>query len=391
MLNFERTKQKLQAPGASPLYQRLHEAIQAQIRDGTLQAGDSLPAERTLQETLGVSRSTIRQAVKLLIDQKLLKSVVGSGNFVLEQTITPPENSLVAVVTPDSHFHVYYADLASFASTSLGQAGLRVDMSLHNGSWETMERITASLIRQHGHALILASSGLEEQKIKQMVTDLQSRGVVVVMIARYYPELTTDYVGVDNEGIGYQATRHLLELDHRGVVYFGAPYFTAGLDRAGGYVRAMQESGFEPAIFVPPGEPKYPDCEFCSHVVDFGVDILWKKVQRGEITGIVCFNDTTAGWVQREIRNLNLVIPRHLSLVGVDNLPYAEFFDAPLTTFALPGAEIGKAAAGLVLRRLAGDVFSPQHLLIPAHFIRRLSTALPNRDALASRILDLNS
>jgi DNA-binding LacI/PurR family transcriptional regulator len=72
-----------------------------------------------------------------------------------------------------------------------------------------------------------------------------------------------------------------------------------------------------------------------------------------------------------------LAVPRDVSLVGVDDLPFAEYFDAPLTTFALPGEEIGRRAADLVVRRLAGERFPPQRVLVPARFLPRLSAAPP--------------
>ncbi len=61
-------------------------------------------------------------------------------------------------------------------------------------------------------------------------------------------------------------------------------------------------------------------------------------------------------------------MPGDVSLVGVDDLPYAEFFDAPLTTFALPGEEIGWQAAELLIRRLGGEQFPPQRIRVPSAF-----------------------
>ncbi len=86
------------------------------------------------------------------------------------------------------------------------------------------------------------------------------------------------------------------------------------------------------------------------------------------------FNDQISTWFQKELRWLNLSIPRDVSLISVDNMPYAGFFDTPLTTFALPGEEIGTRAASLLLRRLVGDPFPPQRILLPARLIQRLST-----------------
>ncbi len=109
MLDFERIIRDLQAPAAAPLHARVRGAIQAQIMDGTLKPRETLPPERTLQEQLGISRATVRQAIKSLINDDLLKSVVGSGTFVLEPQQSPPHNTLVGVIVPDSNYYIYYS------------------------------------------------------------------------------------------------------------------------------------------------------------------------------------------------------------------------------------------------------------------------------------------
>jgi LacI family transcriptional regulator len=103
--------------------------------------------------------------------------------------------------------------------------------------------------------------------------------------------------------------------------------------------------------------------ELAEYLVGDDADLVWPRVMRREVTAAFCFNDARASWAQKEIRTLNLMIPRDLSLVGVDNMPYTDFFDAPLTTFSLPGAEIGREAANLVIRRLKGDTAPPQRLV----------------------------
>ena len=104
-------------------------------------------------------------------------------------------------------------------------------------------------------------------------------------------------------------------------------------------------------------------------------------MQRGEITGAFCFNDEGAAWIYNEIRKYNLQVPRDISLVSVDNMSFYGYFDAPLTTFALPGEEVGRQAAELLLRRVDGENFPPQNIRIPARFVQRLSTAAPRVNA----------
>jgi LacI family transcriptional regulator, repressor for deo operon, udp, cdd, tsx, nupC, and nupG len=173
----------------------------------------------------------------------------------------------------------------------------------------------------------------------------------------------------------------LLELGHTRIVHLAGTKTSTVRDRAMGYVRALRELDLEPRVLVPPVESGETVPELARYVADGDPAVLWAQVGRRETTAAFCFNDALASWVQKEIRNLNLVIPRDLSLIGVDNMPYAEFFDSPLTTFALPGEEIAREAARLVLRRLGGEAMPPQRVLVPGRFMLRRSTSPPPRAA----------
>jgi GntR family transcriptional regulator of arabinose operon len=376
MLNFERIIQELEAPAAAPLHARLRGAIQTQLMDGTLQPGQTLPPERTLQDKLGISRATVRQALKSLINDGLLQSVVGAGTFVLEPQQAPPHNTLIGVIVPDSNYSVYYPELASSLSFGLREAGYRVDTSIHNERYETLAGVTSSLLAQDAAAIVIVAPNQKEGC--EIIRQLQAKGKIVMLLTRYVEDFdTADYVGADNRLIGIEATQHLIKLGHTSIVHIAASRTSTAFDRAAGYVQAMQEAGLTPLIFIAPDERSPLPPELTAHVMSVKSAQLWSQVAKKEITGMFCFNDQIASWVQKEIRKLNLVIPGDFSLVSVDNMPYADFFDTPLTTFALPGEEIGKQAAALLLRRLKGETFPPQRILLPASFIQRFSTAAP--------------
>jgi len=56
--------------------------LRALIEQQHLQIGDRLPAERKLCEQLGVSRSSLREALQQLISLGILVSKVGAGNYL---------------------------------------------------------------------------------------------------------------------------------------------------------------------------------------------------------------------------------------------------------------------------------------------------------------------
>ena len=68
------------------LSQRTAETLRAQIlEEKRYQDGEKLPNENELSETLGISRTTLREAIRILISEGLLVVKRGRGTFVADQ------------------------------------------------------------------------------------------------------------------------------------------------------------------------------------------------------------------------------------------------------------------------------------------------------------------
>ena len=89
----------------SPMYQQIAAELRGEIEqaanepdndDLELKPGDQLPTEMQLRERYGASRNTIRDAIKLLIDQRLVETRPGQGTYVLRK-IDP----FVTLLSPD--------------------------------------------------------------------------------------------------------------------------------------------------------------------------------------------------------------------------------------------------------------------------------------------------
>jgi DNA-binding FadR family transcriptional regulator len=72
------------SPGRAPAYQLLAEDLQEQITSGRLRPGQRLPTEPELCVRSGVSRSTVREALRLLASQHLIVTTRGvtGGSYV---------------------------------------------------------------------------------------------------------------------------------------------------------------------------------------------------------------------------------------------------------------------------------------------------------------------
>lgn len=82
---------------------RLYDELERMILDGELKAGDRLPTEAVLCEELGVSRSSLREALQQLKGRGLIESTAGRGMFIrsIEPKMLEKELQLFAQVEED--------------------------------------------------------------------------------------------------------------------------------------------------------------------------------------------------------------------------------------------------------------------------------------------------
>jgi len=106
------------------LADHLVERVKTLIRERKLEAGMRLPAERQLAAEMGVSRSSIREAIQKLISEGILISRRGGGTFVRyevqawsEQRIVQPLKTLVED-DPNYRYDILEARHAIEASTA---------------------------------------------------------------------------------------------------------------------------------------------------------------------------------------------------------------------------------------------------------------------------------
>jgi GntR family transcriptional regulator, transcriptional repressor for pyruvate dehydrogenase complex len=83
-------------------YEQIVKQIQHAIREGQIAPGERLPTERELAEQFGVSRSVVREAIKVLGTMGLVESRQGSGSYVQNSTIQTISRAFVLSVSPDA-------------------------------------------------------------------------------------------------------------------------------------------------------------------------------------------------------------------------------------------------------------------------------------------------
>ena len=64
------------------VYEQVIEQIKCKIKSGEIKKGDRLPSEREMAESIGVSRASVREAIRALEVVGLVESKQGAGNYI---------------------------------------------------------------------------------------------------------------------------------------------------------------------------------------------------------------------------------------------------------------------------------------------------------------------
>ncbi|MGY2893984.1 GntR family transcriptional regulator [Deinococcus sp. UYEF24] len=86
-------RQRIEAAEAAPLYVQIFRTLRTAILEGQLFPEGTLPPERELAHDLGVTRTTVRRALRQLEEEGLLKRYKGSGTY-LSAPLEQPLNTL---------------------------------------------------------------------------------------------------------------------------------------------------------------------------------------------------------------------------------------------------------------------------------------------------------
>lgn len=144
-----------------------------------------------------------------------------------------------------------------------------------------------------------------------------------------------------------QAARHLASLGHTKIAHIHGPKsFRSAHERMNGFILGLSEFSLElkPELTVEAG-----------YTFDSG-ELAANQLLSGRVrpTAIFAGNDEMAIGVYAAARKAGLTIPEDLSVVGFDDTPMAGRITPGLTTVRLPIRDMGREAAKLLLRKLAG-------------------------------------
>ncbi|MDB4894554.1 MAG: transcriptional regulator, LacI family, partial [Firmicutes bacterium] len=247
--------------------------------------------------------------------------------------------------------------------------------------------------RQLGYSVILVNTGTRSQEEDPNIALLREKRVdgfilataftadalierlerdryPAVLVNRRMPGMTERFVAPDDALGSRLAMAHLMALGHRRIAHISGPLYTeTGLSRFTAYRRSLNENAL-PFVASWVQESDFNE--------EGGYRAMAQLLQAPELpTAVFCGNDLAAVGAMRMARERGLELPRDLSIVGFNDLPWTDRIQPSLTTIRIPLYEMGAMAARMLLQVIAGERPDPPFWLAPPELVIRASTAPP--------------
>ncbi len=344
-------------------------------RKGTRKPLDKTPDIRAVAAMAKVSIATVSRTINgsPLVSDRLTKRVW----HAIEQLNYFPNSHARSLVSGRSRIfgiivenitNPFFPELIQCFEEIAVAHGYEILVSSSNSDPAVLTTCVRRMIERKVEGVAMLTFGEEEPVLDQ----LSFHDIPLVLAEFRLDDPKTSTILLDYATGIRAAIDHLVQLGHRKIAYLAGPHkIHSAMTRENDFRTAMEAVGL-------PVQKKW--VVECDHTLKGGVagfDRL-QALAAGP-TAILCSNDMTAIGVLRAAYLKGLRVPHDLSVVGLDDIDFAEFTLPPLTTIRLSRGDLARAAFE-ALRQQAEETSSAnihREFLVSTSLVLRGSTAAP--------------
>ncbi|MBT8297053.1 MAG: LacI family transcriptional regulator [Maribacter sp.] len=238
---------------------------------------------------------------------------------------------------------IFYAKIAHFIELKAKEFGYNVVFSSSNEDAAIEKELIYSMLNRQVDGLIIAST----QKNRADILKLKEANFPFVLIDRYYPDIKTNYVIVDNLGGTKNMTSHLLKNGRKKIGFISIKSeLDALLQRRLGYELALSENGFE----IENDHIKELDLFHYQNEMKVAIKDMVQK--ENGVDAIVFTTHYLAASGLRELKLLNIEVPGKVAIISFDELGAFDLVDPPITASKQPVDAMGNEAVEILVNEI---------------------------------------
>jgi LacI family transcriptional regulator len=254
----------------------------------------------------------------------------------------------IAILAPELA-NDFFMELAESAEKELGKAGYMLLISSSSNSAEEEARRLKVLSQRLVDGIIVVPASREGLHIQAIA----NAGTPVVLVDRLVEGATLDAVLADNEGGAREATSALLADGYKHITFVGGdPALTTARERLSGFSLALAEAGL--------GKP---DARLGGMGIADGYRLMDQIMHEASPPqALFAVNLLVHLGMERRLLEEGRAALERFPMASFDETPYSPFMTACRYAVAQPAAQMGIAAARLILERIgqAGSQCSGQ-------------------------------
>ena len=299
----------------------------------------------------GVSPITVSRALRgeRAVDAALVTRVQAAANKLgyvpdpAARALASRHSSHVAVLIPMLS-NALFVDLLEAAQRTLRKAGYQTLMAVtHYDASEEEHLLREQLLHRPAGMLV---TGLERNDATRQLI-LQS-GVPCVHLMEASGNLGVYSVGFSQFDASVDMTRHLLQKGCKRIAFAGAQLDPRTLQRLEGYRIEMTKAGLQ--------DTRLEWLNPAPSSLALGGQMFEQIIsQQPPVDAIFFCNDDLAQGALLAALRLKIKVPQTVAIAGFNDLTGSDQMLPPLTTVRTPRAEIGTAAAGMLIKLMKGE------------------------------------
>jgi LacI family transcriptional regulator len=285
--------------------------------------------------------------------EKIKKAAEEMGyqpNLVAKSLQSGRTNTIGLIVADISNG--FFSQLARDIEDEAGKIGYTVIIGSTDENTEKSRLLTEAFLNRQVDGLIIAPAAGTEDQLKL----LKKRKFPFVLVDRYFPDILTNSVRINNFESAYEATKHLLHISKGKVamVEYADSTMSHFAEREKGYRLAMKESRCKPQLVQVP----YQDMEkeMASQI---------KKLVRPDMLPHALLFGTHSLAIAglKELRQINLRVPHDIALLSFDENDAFELFDPSPSFIRQPLTRMAAEAVKLLFANIR-DSSRPYHQVV---------------------------